>query len=301
LAAPNGVSDYVELWWGNPAEWHWGSGRPGLRVGIAVSEAESLVAKDRARAIENVGRADLLICPSEFSTRAYLESPIDVPVAVVPFGVDVDAMPYTSRKWGCQHRMNFLLAGAAQFRKGTWLGVEAFLKAFWRMGRVHLTVWSSTKTPMLAELQTEYHGLKQITFDETHYDSPLEVFSKHHVLLSPHLSEGFGLLIPEAMSTGMPVIMSRVSSPMEFFSDKFGSWIEMSEDYAPVSKCLENTGGFWRLPSVDSMASAMSNANKFRGLSKDQGKRASQYVKDNLTWGHTALGIVKAIEGRLNA
>ena len=268
---------------------------------MAVSEAESLLAKDRIKIIENVGRADLLICPSEFSTRAYLEAPIDIPVDVVPLGVDVEAMPYIKRRWGYQHEMRFLLAGAAQFRKGTWLGIEAFLRAFGRFSLAHLTVWSSTKTPMLAELQAEYNGVKKITFDDRHYKTPLEVFARHHVLVSPHLSEGFGLVIPEAMSTGMPVIMSRVSSPREFFSVEHGSWIEMSEDYAPVNKCLEGTAGFWRLPCIDSAASAMRDMNRFRGLAKDKGKRASEYVKDNLTWAHTASGIIKTIERRLDA
>ena len=300
MVAPKDLSDHVELWWGNPAEWRW-SRKARLRVGMAVSEAESLVAKDRERAIDNLQRADLLICPSEYSTRAIRESPIDVPIVVVPFGVDIDAMPYIKRKWALPHKMRFLLAGAAQFRKGTWLGIEAFLRTFWRMSQVHLTVWSSTKTPMLAELQREYGRSKLITFDETHYKDPLEVFLLHHVLLSPHLSEGFGLIVPEAMATGMPVIMSRVSSPAEFFRKEFGWWIEMSEDYAPVDKCLEDTAGFWRLPSLDSLAVAMNDANKFRGIAKARGEKASQYVRGNLSWDQTASGIITKIEEVLNA
>ena len=297
---PPDPEQYIEIWWGDPALWRWHDSNPLLRVGIALSEAESLKATGRQQALENIQRCDMLICPSYFSARAYKESPISVPLYVVPFGVDPDVFTVTSRRWTRVHTLRYLLGGAAQFRKGTWLGIEAFLKAFDRLQPVALTVWSSVKTPERVELEKEYGGHPKIKFHDDHVANPMEIYKHHHVLVSPHLSEGFGLMIPEAMATGMPCIVSRCSSPLEFFSDAYGWWIDMSEDYVPVARCLSNTAGFWRLPDVDSLADCLRYVNKHRREAATRGMRGAEYVRERLTWRHTVIQMIGHIKEALH-
>jgi glycosyltransferase involved in cell wall biosynthesis len=141
---------------------------------------------------------------------------------------------------------------------------------------------------MFAKLKMEYGGHKQIDFVGDLLESSMGLYKTHHCFVSPHLSEGFGLMPLEAMATGMPVIMARCSAPREYFAAKYGWWVEMSEDYAPVEQCLPNTSGFWRLPDIDSLAASMREAYKRRDESRKRGDAASEYVLNNLTWGHTA-------------
>jgi glycosyltransferase involved in cell wall biosynthesis len=291
------VGEYVELWWGDPAKWSWSEGSC-VKIGMAISEARSLKAAGRKKAIENILAADLLICPSEASAVAYRESPYDGDIRIVPFGVG--SLSYVKRKWSRSSPMKFLLAGAAQFRKGTWLGVEAYLSAVRKCHRSTLTVWSSVKTPMRRQLKNEYGKHPKIVFDDERKDSPAAVYEEHHVLLSPHLSEGFGLMIPEAMSTGMACIISKCSAPLEYFSNDYGWWIDMSDDYAPVADCLEDTGGLWRLPDVHSLADRMVYAYGHRNECMEKGRAASLYVLQNMTWLDTARNILAAIEGVLD-
>ena len=137
--------DYVELWWGNPAEWEW-SGADSLKVGMALSEARSLQAEGREKAIANLKRCHLLICPSHAASLAFYELPLTCPIEVAHFGVDPDEMRFVDRDF--KGKLRFLLAGAAQYRKGTNIAIEAFIQAFkWRHS-VELVVWSSVKTPM---------------------------------------------------------------------------------------------------------------------------------------------------------
>jgi glycosyltransferase involved in cell wall biosynthesis len=103
-------------------------------------------------------------------------------------------------------------------------------------------------------------------------------------------------MIPEAMATGMCCLVSRCSAPMEYFSSEYGYWIEMSERYAPVSDCLPDTQGVWRLPSVESLAKAMRRVYMNRKEAQAKGRLASEYARDELTWEHTAKGIVHTIE-----
>ncbi len=295
---PEDYSDCVELWWGNPAQWAWSDKSVRYRVGMAVSEARSLVAEGRELAYNNLELCDLLLCPSMFSANAYMECPANLHICIVPLGVDVQEMQYIEREWA--RTLKFVVAGAAQYRKGTWLAIEAFLDAFKRRDKASLTVWSSVKTPELMRLQEEYGVHKKITFDTSDVVSVREVFDTHHVLVSPHLSEGFGLLVPEAMATGMPCIVSKCSSPREFFSVDYGWWINMSEIYAPVAGCLDNTGGAWRLPDVKSLAENMRTAYADRNSCKHKGAGGAEFVRTCLTWENTAANVVARITEVLN-
>lgn len=287
--------DFVEFWWGNPAEWAWAGG--GVKVGMALSEARSLQAEGRGHAIANLSECEFLICPSESAAIAFRESPLSRPIEVTHFGVDPDEMRLVDRKF--TGKLRFLLAGAAQYRKGTDIGIQAFMEAFRWRHRTELVVWSSVKTPMRERLKEEYGHVKEIAFDDTVYDSAYEAYSKADVLLSPHLSEGFGLQTLEAMATGMPCIISRCSAPREYFTDDCGYWIEMSEDYVPVADCLDDTGGFWRLPSTDSLVDRMRYAYRHRAELKKKGENAAKLVRERYLWKHTAERICRIMEENL--
>lgn len=294
---PKDTADCIEVWWGDPSVWEW-SRESEIKIGYALSEAESLLTKGRKETLENISKCDMLICPSEFSTRAYKESPIDVPIRVVPLGYNPDSFPYMARSWVAPIRV--LLAGSAQMRKGTQQGIDGFLRAFGTRSKFQLTVWSSVKTPLREQLKNDYASMPNIIFDDGQYDNPNEVYNKHHILLHPHLSEGFGIIPIEAMSNGLVVLLSRVSSPMEYFSKDVGYWIEMSEDYVPVRECLENTNGFWRLPDVASIAQNLKYIASHRGEAKKKTFVANDWVKQ-WTWDESAKKLISLIKEEFDA
>lgn len=298
---PDNISEFAEIWWGDPQFWRWSAVEPKLRVAIVLSEARSILKEGRQRAIANVNRADLVICPTRFAATAWLEAPIDAPIKIVPFGVDESHFTYQERDWSDEAAFTFMHGGVTQFRKGSWMVPEAFVKAFKRKDNVRLLMVSPRESDMFKELKREYEPMRQIEFDGLRQTDILSWYKEAHVYVSPHLSEGFGLMIPEAMSTGMPCIVSRCSAPREFFDTKYGWWIEMSENYAPVSQCLPNTEGFWRLPDLDSLADMMTDAAKHKEDARIAGIAASKYVRNNLTWTQTAKKILKLTQEVLDA
>jgi len=294
MGGPDNPEEYVELWWGDPQFWEWSDLPVKARVSLALSEARSVLQHGRDTAIRNVGRADLVICPSESAATAFKESPIDAPIKVVFFGADPGEFPFVKRDW--TGTIKFLHGGVTQFRKGSWMVPEAFLGAFGDRSDVHLTIASPKVAPMFLKMKQEYAGHDNITFHNDIEDSAQELYETHHIYVSPHLSEGFGLMIPEAMLSGMPCLVARCSAPLEFFSDDYGWWVEMSENYAPVSQCLPDTGGLWRIPSLESLKEGMQRAVATIKESEQKGIAASDYVRHSLSWQHTARGIVEAIE-----
>ena len=291
--APKDISEYVELHWADPQFWAWSNKNVKLRAGIALSEHRSLLRPDKA--MGNLQKAQVLICPCESAAQAFYEAPLDMPIRIAPFGVDDDDLAYHERDWDGKFR--FLLIGVSQFRKGSWLAVEAFRGAFQDRDDVSLSVasYSGSESPMFSRLKSEYDKYNNIDFYGK-ADNAKEYYHSHHVIVSPHLSEGWGLTIPEAMATGMPGIIARCSAPREYFSPDFGWWIEMSDDYAPVDQCLTGVKGSWRLPSVDSLVAQMQHAVDNRKECQTKGRAASDYVLKNLTWKQSALKIIKILE-----
>lgn len=284
------------MWLGFPDKWQWKRDTR-LKIGYTTNESECFSLASQAASIAAINQADVLLATSQSASQRYLASPINIPVRVVPLGIDPDEFHYVERKWARINTLKFLLAGVVQLRKGSWLAVEAFLKAFNRLSNVELTIWSTEQPPMYFGLEKEYGKHPKITFDQENKTSSMDVYKEHHVLLSPHLSEGFGLHIPEAMATGMPCIASRCSAPREYFDAEYGWWVEMSNAYIPIG---EKDNGFWRLPDVNSLAGCMQRANRHRNICKEKGFRGSVYARNVLNWETTAESIVKIIEERLN-
>jgi glycosyltransferase involved in cell wall biosynthesis len=289
------LKDTVELWWGNPKDWQWSRKKVKLRVGFCLSEARSILAFGRDVALENLSKCDFIICPSWHSAQAYLESPLDMPVHVVPLGLDPEEFTFVNRDWSIT--LMFLHIGVSQFRKGSWMVPEAFVRAFPKETNVHLTIASAiSNRPMYQQLKKEYGKHPRISFQSHFKSSAMEYYKRHHVLVSPHLSEGWGLCIPEALATGMTALVARCSSPLEFFKKDYGWWIEMSELYAPVNGCLPDTGGLWRLPDVDSLANVMLEAHKNRTQCMQKGIHASKVFRECFTWNITAERIKELID-----
>jgi len=208
------------------------------------------------------------------------------------FGVNLQVFQWRYRDFN-ESPFRFLHLGITQFRKGSWLVPEAFVRAFRRDERVELIIATHHEdNKMLARLVDEYGSHPHIFFVVSRHKDPTRHYDGAHVFVSPHLAEGWGLCIPEAMALGIPCIVSRCSAPREYFSSKFGWWCEMSDLYAPVSGCLAATTGFWRLPDVGDLAEKMRYAYEHRDECEEKGERASKYVLENLTW---ELGVERAL------
>jgi glycosyltransferase involved in cell wall biosynthesis len=285
--SPPDSEEYIELWWGDARHWSWSDAPVKGRVGYTLSEHRSIYQKEKA--MPNLQRCELLITPCLMAAQAFRELPLDIPLEIVPFGVDPDQLAYRKRNWN--EILNFLLLGVAQFRKGTWLGVEVFRK----QKDVSLSVVSYTDSPMFYKLKNEYQGADNISF----YGKEAEiknVYEKHHILVSPHLAEGWSLTIPEALATGMPAIVSRCSAPLDYFSQRYGWWSEMSENYAPVEACLPGVHGSWRLPDVGDLAEKMQYVSSHRQECFQKGLQGSEFVLRNLSWKQTAQKLMEVLK-----
>jgi glycosyltransferase involved in cell wall biosynthesis len=66
----------------------------------------------------------------------------------------------------------------------------------------------------------------------------LEVMSRHHVFVFPSLAEGFGLVLPEALSSGLPLIATCNSAAPELVRDGVEGFIVAIRDPDAVAERL---------------------------------------------------------------
>jgi starch synthase len=168
----------------------WAATLGGLR-----DSAEKLARKD-----EELRLADHIIVASSFTKRTLEECPFPVaPVSLVPYGADEpcgELQPV--RRDG---PLRVLFVGSLSQRKG----IADVFDSLGRMGRhAELTVIgrkTSGACKPLDEALTRCRWIPSLPRDRI-----LEEMRRHDVLVFPSLFEGFGLVVTEALSQGLPVI-----------------------------------------------------------------------------------------------
>ena len=173
-------------------------------AGIQDSEAK-LERKNAELAL-----ADSVIVASTF-TRRTLELATDPPanVHVVPYGAP--PVPHESPRAPSAGKLRVLFAGALGQRKG----LSYLLAAMRRLaGVAELTLLgrktSETCPPLDAALKV-HRWIPSRPHPEV-----LDEMSRHDVLVFPSLFEGFGLVLLEAMSRGLPVITTEHTAGPDF-------------------------------------------------------------------------------------
>lgn len=169
--------------------------KPGPNMSLMVS-----------RKAEELELADIILCCSAFQQQRLLECfPFVKRSEVIPLWTDV---PYWSavaaRRQPAEHNkpLHVLCAGAVSLKKG----IPYLLQAVEPLeGEVELTLVGSvaTEMPKVLERFRRHQHLPYVSKDRL-----ASIFLQHDLLVMPTLGDSFGFVALEAMTTGMPVIVT---------------------------------------------------------------------------------------------
>src|SRR5262249_13193512 len=150
----------------------------------------------------------------------------------LPLGADLDQFQCVRRS--VEGTFRILFVGGVGQRKG----VKYLLQAFERLrGRgVELTIAG----PLPADMGplAPYQSFVRFTGRLDPADIAREMHEAH-VLVLPSVFEGFGLVIPEAMATGMPVIASTHSAGPEIIREGQDGFVLEPDDVHGLAEKLE--------------------------------------------------------------
>ena len=160
-------------------------------------------AKEKRRRIEEYEQADYILLPSEFVKNSFLNLGFPASKLLkVPYGFNqlIDIDPKT--KGILSQEFTVLYVGSISVRKGLTYLIQAFLK-----------LRHPNKKLILVGPKDEVNGIDtnllgpNITFTGTLKGDALNaMYKKADVFCLPSIEDGFGLVIGEALSFGIPVI-----------------------------------------------------------------------------------------------
>jgi glycosyltransferase involved in cell wall biosynthesis len=240
---------------------------------------------------------DAVFVPCKQNIEMMRNSGVRVPIELIHWGID-------ETKWYPIERNNnvftFGTVGALSERKGFSILIQAFEKAF----------PSSVKDVRLL-LKTSFNGMPPIPVKDdriiTHFmsvsnDILIDVAIRQiDCGVFPTRGEGFGLVPLELMATGIPVIVTGWSGPLEYMNEEIG-WIL---DYKMVpadifsNEIYKEYCGDWAEPSIDDLVDKMRYAYNHQDEVKEKGKKAEEYVKQNWLWKDKIKMFIDALDKHL--
>ncbi len=248
--------------------------------------------------LEPLPYLDEIWAPSSFCQQAFSHR-VDVPVVLMPYGVELEAEPGVTREtFGLPADRHLFLTMFDVFsipqRKNPMAAVEAFRQArdsFRRPAALVLKMINSDHDTGLAkEIDALCRAEKDVIRIDGYLDRPRlnALFRVCDAYVSLHRAEGFGFPIAEAMALGKPVIATGWSSNLDFMTP-WNSFpvpyrlIKLADTYGPYPK-----GSTWADPDIGEAARLMTLAVNDEAAAEKVGRQAAMDMAEHLS--HGAVG-----------
>jgi alpha-maltose-1-phosphate synthase len=186
-----------------------------------------------SRKDEELALAHHILVPSEFVRKTLsAAASISAPISVVPYGAPA-ILPRREPRSTPAGKLKVIFVGALTQRKG----LSYLLKAVERCQR-------SVTLTLIGRKVGESRALNQALrlhrwIPSLPHAEVLEEIRRHDVMVFPSLFEGFGLVLLEAMSQGVPVIATTHSAAPDFLSDGDNGFLVPIRNAEAIGEKLE--------------------------------------------------------------
>lgn len=178
----------------------------------------------------NPGPARRILVWSEFARADYVRAGINPKrLCVVPPGI---ADPSHRAVPGTADCFRVLFVGNDFERKGGPELVKVFRRLYCEFGpKVHLTIVSSRFPPFCDGLGITFTG-------RVAHQEMLSLYAQSNAFVMPSHAEGYGVSVIEAMSFGLPVIVSTAGALPSIVTDRTGYIIRSEQDLSEALRAL---------------------------------------------------------------
>ena len=241
--------------------------------------------------------------PTHFVRNSYVESGVNAEkVFVVPNGVDAEKFhPQAApMKLATQKKFKFLFVGGTIGRKGPDLLLQAYLENFTAADDVCLVIkdfggksfYSGQTFESQIRAAQVLPGAPEILY--LNAELPPEtlpgLYTACHCFVLPYRGEGFGLPVLEAMSCGLPVIVTAGGATDDFARDEF-AWRIPAEKrvFGTEVGGMKLAGTGWLLePNLGALGEKMRHAFDNPIEAQERGKLASRHAHRAFSWKNSA-------------
>lgn len=239
------------------------------------------------------GCVELCVVPTPFCARIFQEE-VDVPVRMVPLGVDTGDYPLMDRE---SHKgpYTFLWSGTPGYRKGWDVAYRAFWEAFGGREDVRLVLH-------FREMPRGVTGWRDANVRVVEGKIPhgewLGLLQEADCFVYPARGEGFGLVPREAGTTGLPAIATDWGG-LSYGIEYWALALRVAR-LAPAAFGRWEAGevGEWAEPDGEHLVELMRwCAGDGREVAREVGRAAGEWLATHATWEETARGLVEVMGG----
>lgn len=186
---------------------------------------------------EEIQLADHILTVSKLARESYIDAGVDPEhVTSVPMGVDLsDFSPGATETWADDASFRFIFAGHASRRKGVDVLLSASERVTENLQLEHRLQFAGGRD---AALFTD----TKAPFEHLGYldrSALVEAFRQADCLVLPSRHDSFGRVIVEALSTGLPVIVSEHVGAKEALEEGESGWVVPAEDVDALAERMQ--------------------------------------------------------------
>lgn len=159
----------------------------------------------RAQKVAEMELADLVLAPSRFVAETVREFHPDKPIAITPYGVDLEAWPAREVR-PAPEQLRFLFAGQCSVRKGVPLLIEAWRACGLRDASLTLVGPWQLAAERAHDLPANCRWIPPVSSTELR-----SLYGAADVFVFPTNFEGRALVVLEALASGLAVLTTDAS------------------------------------------------------------------------------------------
>ena len=217
-----------------------------------------------------LSRSNIIIAVSRFVADTAQSTLSKVPIRVIYNGIDTEKFVPCSRSRRREQNAPFRLLYV-----GSWMarkGVDLLPRIMQKLGPEYELLYTGGPKPLK---KTTHPGNMKNIGRITNEDTLVALMQEADALLFPSRSEGFGLVVAEAMACGLPVVAMKGSAVMEIITHEVDGFLCNREDDDAFIRSIQKLA---RTPDLRNLISA--NARK---------KIVSDFPKDSTTDNYLAI------------
>ncbi len=245
--------------------------------------------------------------PSNFCAEAFRKkSP--VPVHVIPYGLEAHADATIKRDYFKLPDGFFLYlimfdTNSTIERKNPLGAISAYKKAFRKSGAdTGIVIKINNPTDEAIKLiKSELDGYQNVFLIEKTLSKPEvhSLISLCDVFVSLHRSEGFGLVIAEAMLLKTPVIATNWSANSDFMTTRSACCVDSELVEIKTDHAMYKTGMRWAEPDITQAAVFMKLLKTDKDYREELSENAYKFITENFSVKKSAKKISDRIEAIL--